>query len=86
MKNGIQNQGQMQNLFSFWAEPTKQKKKKNLKKIPQIKSNSPKMQLHFIHHLNVLGFFLGNRGRSSIGASFGSVSFNGDMNQRLGTL
>jgi len=26
MKNGIQNQGQMQNLFSFWAEPTKQKK------------------------------------------------------------
>jgi hypothetical protein len=28
MKNGIQNQGQMQNLFSFWAEPTKKKKKK----------------------------------------------------------
>jgi hypothetical protein len=40
------NQGQMQNLFSFWAEPTKGKKKVFEKKIPQIKSNSPKMQLH----------------------------------------
>jgi hypothetical protein len=28
MKNGIQNQGRTQNLFSFWAEPTKEKKKK----------------------------------------------------------
>jgi hypothetical protein len=34
------------------------KKKRFLKKIHQIKSNSPKIQLHFIHHLNVLGFFL----------------------------
>jgi hypothetical protein len=31
MKNGIQNQGRMQNLFSFWADPTK-KKKRFLKK------------------------------------------------------
>jgi hypothetical protein len=73
-------------ISSLFGQSRQSKKKVFEKKIPQIKSNSPKMQLHFIHHLNVLGFFLGNRRRSSIGASFGSVSFNGDMNQWLGTL
>jgi hypothetical protein len=34
MKNGIQNHGQMKNLFSFWAEPTKKQKKVFEKKSP----------------------------------------------------